>query len=328
MLQMSLDLWDDLDLLQPPDGNFLEELCSGSFPDVDSDVKTGKADVRAPAASPLPSRACSVDGCKGLLFSRTSALRRHWIMTHLPNVKMYLCPVQGCTFRSPREDKVREHCGKCHPQAFKDDQDRRNQLLTLPAYLVANNKYQAPGAACPPPIVGDMLQPSLLPGQTSERTLAPVAATLKRKSHSENLPPGMRLKKATYSSKSSDADKPAEVLKLLDFTNRSTTSLIPAIPKLPPNSPKSGQVSVTDKSRCELSAEYYRNDHIIVELQKRNALLRKELKRRETEELTKLRLQSADFERRFKEASDQLRVKEREIRHLKASNSSHSINFA
>ena len=111
---MSLDLWDDLDLLQPPDGNFLEELCSGPFPNVVTDVQTVKADVLAPAASPIPSRACPVAGCKGLLFSGTSALRRHWTMTHLPNVKMYLCPVQGCTFRSPREDKVREHCGKCH----------------------------------------------------------------------------------------------------------------------------------------------------------------------------------------------------------------------
>ena len=144
-------------------------------------------------AGPVP-----LPDVKELLFSRTSALRRHWIMTHLPNVKMYLCPVQGCTFRSPREDKVREHCGKCHPQAFTNDQDRKNQLLTLPAYLVANNKYQAPGAACPPAIVGVMLQPALLPGQTSERTLAPVAATRKRKFLSENLPPGMRIKKATY----------------------------------------------------------------------------------------------------------------------------------
>ena len=182
----------------------------------------------------------------------------------------------------------------------------------LPAYLVANNKYQSPGAACLPAIVGVMLQPALLPGQTSECNLAPVAATLKRKFPSENLPPGMRIQKATLLFKLSDADKSSEVLKLLDFSNRPTSSLIPAIPKLPPNSPKSGQVSLTGKSRCDLSAEYYRNDHIIVQLQKRNALLRKELKRRETDELTKLRLQSADIERRFKEASDQLRVKERE----------------
>ena len=117
----------------------------------------------------------------------------------------------------------------------------------------------------------------------------------------------MRAKKATLSPASSDADKSSDVLKLLDFSNRPTSTLIPAIPKLPPNSPKSGQVSLTGKSRCDLSAEYYRNDHIIVSLQKRNVLLWKELKRRESDELNKLRLQTANLERKFKEASDQLR---------------------
>ena len=35
---MSLDLWDNLDLLQPPDGNFLEDLYSGPLPNVVTDV--------------------------------------------------------------------------------------------------------------------------------------------------------------------------------------------------------------------------------------------------------------------------------------------------
>ena len=71
---------------------------------------------------------CPVPACLGDKFTRTTRLRRHWCMVHMPTVAMYHCVVEDCRVRHPR-----------HPRAD-------------------NRKFVQPGMA-PPASVGEVLAP-------------------------------------------------------------------------------------------------------------------------------------------------------------------------
>ena len=49
---------------------------------------------------PADTKTCPVPQCGKLLFSKTWALRHHWIWTHMVSAILFLCPVIGCTHMS------------------------------------------------------------------------------------------------------------------------------------------------------------------------------------------------------------------------------------
>ncbi len=131
MCDLNLDsLWDELDLGPPPVDELLTDLLAEPecplpgpvaelvIPIVERRPEPVAVPVPPATVSPVPSRTCPVPTCRGAMFSRPVALRRHWMVYHMPTIKMPLCPVRGCTFRSPREDKVRAHAGQVHQKAF------------------------------------------------------------------------------------------------------------------------------------------------------------------------------------------------------------------
>jgi hypothetical protein len=54
-------------------------------------------ELKRPVVVPeVASKFCPVFECGRVIFSRVSAMRRHWVLTHLATTLLFLCPVLGC----------------------------------------------------------------------------------------------------------------------------------------------------------------------------------------------------------------------------------------
>jgi hypothetical protein len=60
---------------------------------------------------------CPVPSC-GVVVGCANLLRRHWMASHERKLVIFLCPIEGCGWRSKRADKVKEHDRKCHEERF------------------------------------------------------------------------------------------------------------------------------------------------------------------------------------------------------------------
>ena len=98
-------------------------------------------------------------------------------MCHLQAVVMFLCPVIGCKFRIPREDKVKEHVTKNHSGAFGDKDEMATKLTEIPRIIVSNNRYIDLCGVAAPAQLGHIIEP-VLPIQT--RSVTYILATRKR----------------------------------------------------------------------------------------------------------------------------------------------------
>jgi hypothetical protein len=66
---------------------------------------------------------------------------------HERELIVFMCPIEGCRWRSKRADKVKEHAKKVHGEAFKDEEDRRRKLRFLPWTEETNTDFINPGEA-------------------------------------------------------------------------------------------------------------------------------------------------------------------------------------
>lgn len=114
----------------------------------------------------------------------------------MKTIILHQCPVRFCAFKSARADKVREHCGRMHPTAFDDDDDRRKKLAKLPQEVVLNQRYMDPEGATPPECVRGIPAPQVDDANTAPPAevavvrplLAPVTGALILK---RTAPPSM-----------------------------------------------------------------------------------------------------------------------------------------
>ena len=250
--------------------------------------------VTARSAPPASDKGCPVPACGGAKFGRQFALRQHWLMCHLQSVIMFLCPVLGCKFRSPREDKVKEHATKNHMGAFADKDDMATKLSELPRIIVSNNRYVDPCGVAAPAQLGHILEP-VLPAQT--KSMAYIPATRKRAADGD-LPQGMKCRRS----------EPASPLKPIDLNQltipaASSTLIQPSSSSIP-------------SRKAELIKEYLRNDELIKSATKRNSDLRRTIKRLEAEEHEALRKTVKSRDEEIRRLQDDLRKRDRRIRHL------------
>lgn len=158
-LQMSLEGFPNLDEMLnldfDIDEGWLQELCDGGqvskkTNDVGKDVT---ATNEPTVEKQINGLACPVPTCKTDTFSRPAALRRHWQHYHLRSVVMWNCSAKNCRYRSPRDDRVREHMSKVHKDLEK--------TTALPCTMVLNNKYRDTKGVLPPSCIGPVQEPTL-----------------------------------------------------------------------------------------------------------------------------------------------------------------------
>ena len=251
--------------------------------------------VTAQSAPPASDKGCPVPACGGAKFGRQFALRRHWLMCHLQSVVMFLCPVLGCKFRSPREDKVKDHATKNHMGAFADKEDMATKLSDLPRSIVSNNRYVDPCGVAAPAQLGRILEP-VLPAHT--KSVAFIPAVRKRASDGD-LPQGMKRRRVL---------PPASPLKPIDVN-------LLAIPATSSTLLETSSTSIPSQ-KAELIKEYLRNDELIKAATKRNFDLRRIIKRLEAEEHEALRKTVKTRDEEIRRLQDDLRKRDRRIRHL------------
>ena len=227
---------------------------------------------------PADTKTCPVPQCGKLLFSKTWALRRHWIWTHMVSAILFLCPVIGCTHKGSREDKVKAHAAQAHPAAFRDDADRKAQMAKLPRILVNNFKYIDPKDVMPPSCLGRVLEPSIPAGISSQPSLRPTHPSKTRVSSSISLPTGMKRKHVDPPIESYKIARTSSPLKPITIMNIAAPILPPSLPSLP----SSTKLDATP--RVILLKEYIDNEKLVIQLRKRNEVLRKEIKRQEQAE--------------------------------------------
>ena len=249
----------------------------------------------SPAATSSVRERCPVPSCKQHVFSRLSALRRHWLIMHMASIIMWLCPVVGCRFKNPRDDKVKEHCAVAHKELFKSNIDRLEQMKKLPRVLVGNNRFVDPKGISPPSAIGKVIPPVL-------DANAPSAPYLSKTSQ----PPTKKRKVEAESS--SDTDMNILTPSKINIT-------------LPNISPKSVMNNLSTRSKGDILKEFYKNEHYILALQKRNTILKKELKRLEMEEVQAARKKLFEQEDTIQGLRDELRKKDRRLRHIEADRS-------
>jgi hypothetical protein len=105
---------------------------------------------------------CSVPSC-GVVVGCANLMRRHWMARHERKV-IFLCPIEGCGWRSKRADKVKEHGRKCHEEAFLDKEDRKRKLRFMPWTEENNVDFVDPGETHIPQGV-IQARPTLNPGE-------------------------------------------------------------------------------------------------------------------------------------------------------------------
>ena len=136
----------------------------------------------AERGSPRLTKRCPVQQCQGDVFSRISGLRRHWLLFHLQMIVMYLCPVKTCKFRSPREDKAKEHVLRTHTLVFTNEEEKQAQLKRLPRILIQNNTFRNPDDNQPPACMGKILNP-YLPPNSNTKPLDAIHPTLRKRAN-------------------------------------------------------------------------------------------------------------------------------------------------
>ena len=105
------------------------------------------------AASTMPgmkklreTKVCPAPGC--LFVGPSRALMVHWRSFHKETILLYLCPLPGCSWQTPKPQGLRQHWENQH-HAY---QQQSVELRTLPllAEFVRNRHRKDPGTCCPP----------------------------------------------------------------------------------------------------------------------------------------------------------------------------------
>ena len=192
--------------------------------------------------------------------------------------------------------KNRDHCTAQHRTAFRDDADRPLQLQRFPQIIVPNNQFIDPKDVTIPSCLGTVPGPRISDNARVDR-----------------LP----LKRKLDIRADRTATPPTKFVRTADTLG----------PKYQPT-PISGAVRKEDTgrpiqdfselSRPDVLKEFYLNEHRILVLQRRGKALKAELKKRELAEEATRKTQLEDQETTIHNLRDQLRTKERELRHLHA----------
>ena len=283
----------DLSSLIPEEEQlWLEEMLRGDPKDV-AGLGAMEAEKLTEATVPVIGQPmCPVPACQGEKFTRTTGLRRHWRMIHMPTVVMYHCVVEGCRVRHPRADKVATHLGKDHKAAFQTSQGRLDAGRLLPQTVMQNRKFLHPGMS-PPATVGELLAP-----EASNTTVKKIPAnwrTLGPAPNQEITSPKKRKREEvpTY--------VPSKILRrVVTNTKEEEDDLIKQVPQK------------------ELLFRFYKNQAQIDNLGRQNKLLKGELKRRELEEASKDKDIIKGLLQEIKEQKDIIRKRDRTIRHLES----------
>ena len=90
--------------------------------------------------------ACPVTNCPFVGPSR--AMTVHWRSFHEESILLYLCPLPGCSWQTPKPQGLRQHWENRH-QASRQ-QSRELRTLPLLANFVKNKHRRDPGNSCPP----------------------------------------------------------------------------------------------------------------------------------------------------------------------------------
>jgi len=104
---------------------------------------------------------CTVRSYQGCAFPRAQPLPWYRADHHTKTIVLFQYPVTLCRFKIARPDKVHEHCGRMHPTAFINPDDRRSKSVKLPQEVVAIHNYVNPEGAVPPECVKDTTAPPI-----------------------------------------------------------------------------------------------------------------------------------------------------------------------
>ena len=239
-----------------------------------SSTTTESCSPTAPFTSHSTNIRCEVADCKSLRFSRVSALKRHWVLSHQQTILMSSCLVAGCRYKNPREDKVRDHASKQHPQAFADDLDRKMQLQSLPQTVDINRRFINPGSIKPPSSIVPLINPHPSEYARLKRIPAIYSPSVQKRKSAQEVPEYVPTK--------------------IQRTDEPTISYEVAL------------------------KEYGANDKEIKRLTERNSFLKRFLKEHENTQLNLLKKTAKHQEEKIRELRDEIRRKDRAIRHLEA----------
>ena len=289
-------------------------------PKVSSKIVRPKVSTTEPLESTAANLICPVGSCGGKVFTRPAILKRHWQEFHMRDIRLWLCPIEGCSFVQPREDKTRDHAAKRHPDAFTNEADRRNQLRHLPQRIEKNLKFVDPCGVQQPLCVGELIPEPRLSENARVNRLAPVHPSRKARPG-----PGRALKRTFSTASPVKSDERMVVAAPAVQTSLIPSSLIQSSPEpTPPKKtcasiiPTTSTVPPVTMPKNQILKEFYLNEHKIIVLQKRNRELKHQLKTLEVDEERRLREDVKSKDQNIKTLEDLLRVRDREIRHLKS----------